>query len=264
MEALPEECLSHIVSFTSPGDACRVAAISAGFRDASDSDLTWESLLPSDYHEIMSSSVSPVEFSSKKDLFRSLSSTPILVDGGKMTFSIDKSTNKKCCMLSARELSIAWSRDHVCWSWKPLLGSRFPEVAELIMVSWLEIRGKLNTRMLSPNTTYIAFIILQLRDRAFGLDKAPFEISIEIGDYKTQKTLFLELDNKRDSKAQDKKKDEVVRARRDTWLKVEMGEFYLNNGKDQNKEVKMWFGEIKGVHLKGGLVIEGIELRPKH
>ncbi|GFP96504.1 F-box protein pp2-b15 [Phtheirospermum japonicum] len=263
MEALPEECLSHIVSLTSPGDACRAAAVSASLRDAADSDLAWENLLPSDYHEIVSRSVSPLEFSSNKDLFRRLSTTPLLVDGGKMTFSIDKSTNKKCCMLSARELAIAWSSDSLCWSWKPLLGSRFPEVIELIMVCWLEIRGKLNTRMLSPNTTYCAFIIIQLRDRAFGLDKAPFEVSVEVGDYKTQKTLYLELDGHKDFKARSEKEDEVVRGRVDTWLEVELGEFY-NNGNDQNKEVKMWFGEIKGVHLKGGLVIQGIELRPKH
>lgn len=40
------------------------------------------------------------------------------------TFSIDRQTSKKCYTLSARELSIAFSRNALYWCWKPLLGSR--------------------------------------------------------------------------------------------------------------------------------------------
>ncbi|KAK6139396.1 hypothetical protein DH2020_026860 [Rehmannia glutinosa] len=119
------------------------------FRDAADSDLAWENFLPSDYREIISRSVSPVEFSSKKELFRKLSSTPLLIDGG----------NK------ARSGRVVW------------------------------------------------------------------------------------------------RVERVLCARGDGWLEVELGEFY-NDGSE--KEVKMEFREIKGEQLKGGLVVEGIELRPKH
>lgn len=83
MEALPEECLSLVFSLTSPADACRSAAASSAFRVAADSDLVWETFLPPDYRDIISTSVSPVEFSNKKDLFRQLSSAPLLIDGGK-------------------------------------------------------------------------------------------------------------------------------------------------------------------------------------
>lgn len=77
------ECLSHVISFTSPRDACQSSLVSEIFRDAADSDLAWENFLPSDYREIISKAVSPMEFSSKKDLFRKLSSTPLLIDRGK-------------------------------------------------------------------------------------------------------------------------------------------------------------------------------------
>ncbi|KAI3445375.1 hypothetical protein Pfo_002040 [Paulownia fortunei] len=194
LEALPEDCLSHIISFTSPRDACRSSLVSGMFRGAADSDLAWEKLLPSDYREIISKSVSPVEFSSKKELFRKLSSTPLLIDGGNKTFSVDKYTNKKCYMLSARQLSITWSTNSLCWCWKPLLQSRFPEAVELIMVCWLEIRGKINTKILSPNTTYGAYLVIQLAHRAFGLGALPSEVLVEIGDYETRGTICMNRD----------------------------------------------------------------------
>lgn len=83
LEALPMECLSHVLSFTSPLDACRSSLAAGIFRIAAVSDHVWDKFLPSDYREIISCSVFPVEFSSKKELFQKLSSTPILIEGGK-------------------------------------------------------------------------------------------------------------------------------------------------------------------------------------
>lgn len=259
VEALPEECLSIVISLTSPRDACWSAAVSAAFRCAADSDVVWESFLPPDYRDIISRSDSPVEFSSKKDLFCRLSSTPLLIDGGKKTFSIDKHTNKKCYMLSARELSIAWSTNSLYWSWKPILHSRFSEAVELIMVSWLEIHGKIKIGMLSQNTTYAAYLVLQLVDRAFGLDTVASEGSIEVGNYKIKRAIDLKSEK---FKRWAGREEEIGIGRRgDGWLEVELGEFRCNGRKEE--EVNMRFKETKGVHLKGGIVVEGIELRPR-
>ena len=49
--------------------------------------------------------------------------------------------------------------------------------------------------------------------------------------------------------------------REDGWLEIEIWEFFVNGEKDE--EVRMSLMEVKGQHLKGGLVIEGIEVRPK-
>ncbi|KAL7120067.1 hypothetical protein ACP275_02G100100 [Erythranthe tilingii] len=263
IESLPEECLSHIISLTCPQDACRSSLVSCTFRDAADSDLVWDKFLPLDYSDIISNSVSPFFFSSKKDLYAKLSSTPLLIDGGQKTFILDKYTNKRCYMLSARELSITWSTNSLYWCWKHLLHSRFPEAVELVMVSWLEIQGKINTRMLSPNTTYGAYLVVQVVKRAFGLGATPLEVSIEVGDYKMRGKICMNL-----NECQMQGGYEAFRVggqrgpcpRGDGWLDIELGEFYND---ESDREVKMEFKEIKGDRLKGGLLVEGIELRPK-
>ena len=85
---LPEDCLSTILSFTSPEDAFRSSLVSATFRSAIDSDTVWERFLPPDYPEIVLSSVTPLKFSSKKELFQCLCD-PVLIDGGnKVSFVV--------------------------------------------------------------------------------------------------------------------------------------------------------------------------------
>lgn len=130
------------------------------------------------------------------------------------------------------------------------------------MVSWLELHGKIRIGMLSPNTTYGAYLVLQLAERAFGLDVMACEASIEIGNYKTKRTFYLKCEEykRRDMNVRG---DDVIRPRGDGWLEVELGEFE-SSGREGGEEVNMWFRETKGVHLKGGIVVEGIELRPKN
>ena len=53
----------------------------------------------------------------------------------------------------------------------------------------------------------------------------------------------------------------TLNEREDGWLEIELGEFFSG---EANEEVKMSLMEVKGYQLKGGLVIEGIEVRPKH
>ncbi|KAL3629581.1 hypothetical protein CASFOL_026803 [Castilleja foliolosa] len=263
VNVLPEDCLSHVISFTCPRDACCSSIVSGMFRGAADSDLTWDKFLPLDYREIISRSASPLDYASKKELFIKLCSTPLLIDGGNKTFSLDKHTSKKCYMLSARELSITWSTNSLCWCWKPYPSSRFREIAELIMVCRLEIRGKIDTMMLSPNTTYGAYLVIQITPRAFGLSVLPSEVSIEVGDYITRGNFYMNREEckRREFDTSTEGEERVPCARGDGWLEIELGEFY-NNGSE--KEVMMEFKEVKSEQLKGGLVVEGIEIRPKH
>ncbi|KAK4406705.1 F-box protein PP2-B15 [Sesamum angolense] len=117
--------------------------------------------------------------------------------------------------------------------------------------------------MLSPSTTYGAYLIIQLLDRAFGLDTVLSEVSIEVGNYRMQRPIYLKRDRcKREGLEASRRgeDEEVIRARGDGWLEVELGEFY-NNGSE--KEVKMWFRETKGVHLKGVFLFKALSLDPK-
>ncbi|KAK0598906.1 hypothetical protein LWI29_000603 [Acer saccharum] len=284
LDFLPEDCFAHILSFTSPSDACRLSLVSSMARSAADSDNVWEKFLPSDYQEILSRLVWKVVYSSKKDLFFRLC-YPHLIDGGRKSFSIEKSTSKKLYMLSARELSITWAGNPLYWSWKPLLQSRFAEVVELRTITWLEIHGKINTRMISAKTVYGAYLIVKFADRAYGLDSLPSEVSLEVGDVKVQGTVYLRCqENKkqdldrmyflnrvqalRSRVSQGREGKRVVSEREDGWFEIELGSFYNvggdYNNNNNNKEVKMCLKEVKGEHLKGGLIVEGIEIRPKH
>ncbi|OMO98637.1 Phloem protein 2-like protein [Corchorus capsularis] len=56
-------------------------------------------------------------------------------------------------------------------------------------------------------------------------------------------------------------KQGILSEREDGWMEVELGEIFSG---ENDEEVKMGLMEVKGCHLKGGLVIEGTEVRPKH
>jgi hypothetical protein len=49
--------------------------------------------------------------------------------------------------------------------------------------------------------------------------------------------------------------------RGDGWLEIELGEFFCKEGED--RELEMSVQEVKGGDWKGGLIVEGIEIRPK-
>lgn len=82
LDLLPEDCIVQVLSFTSPHDACHASLVSTMVRDAAISDLLWEKFLPSDYRQIISRLVLPINFASKKELFLKLFS-PLLIDGGR-------------------------------------------------------------------------------------------------------------------------------------------------------------------------------------
>ncbi|KAK6243003.1 hypothetical protein QUC31_009412 [Theobroma cacao] len=275
MNVLPESCVAVILSLTSPADACKSSLVSSTFQSASESDSVWERFLPSDYGEIVSKASDNLEFSSKKELYLLLCN-PVLVADGKMSFKLERSTGRISYILSARELSITWSNDPMYWVWKSIPESRFAEVAELKTVSWLEIHGKIRSKTLTPNTRYGAYLLLKITDRAFGLDLIPSEISLEVGNgAKFTNTAYLRSQDSKKQRMEDlfygnrkqmlksrviEGEDRVLSEREDGWMEIELGEFFNGEG---DKAVKMSLMEVKGHQLKGGLIVEGIELRPK-
>ncbi|KAI3775062.1 hypothetical protein L1987_49630 [Smallanthus sonchifolius] len=193
MDGLPADCIADILSRGSPRDACRSAVVTSLFRTAAESDVLWDRFLPPDQLEIISESVSPVTYKSKKELFFKLSS-PLLIDRG---------------------LKI----------WR------------------LEVEGKINTRILSPNAMYRAYLIVQVaHHRAFGLDVVPCEVSVEVGELCLRGAVILSRDvftkrslehvcggKKVKDGSRSRFKDEVSRVgceRKDGWLEIELGDFY--------------------------------------
>ncbi|KAI3952980.1 hypothetical protein MKX01_028672 [Papaver californicum] len=138
---------------------------------------------------------------------------------------LEKCSGKKCIMLGAKELAIAWGDTPRYWYWLGYPGSRFAKVAELKWVCWLEIRGKLDTRLLSPKTFYAAYL-------------AKVEVVGRTGDNSS-----------------------VCSEERRIYL-VEMGHFY-NGGDNEGGEVLMPVLETERLGAKYGIIVQGMELRPK-
>ncbi|KAK4402158.1 F-box protein PP2-B15 [Sesamum angolense] len=192
-EALPEDCLSHVISFTFSLATPAVLPLSPGV-----------------------SAAQPTPTSPGRNSCRGI------------TARLSPSRLLRWSSLPLRN----------CLASFPLLpslvmgGRRFPEAVELIMLCWLDIRGKINTRMLSPNTTYGAYLVIQLANRAFGLGALPFEVSIEVGDYKTRGRICMKRDECKSAETLHEGEEGVLHARGDGWLEVELGEFY-NNGNEK-------------------------------
>ncbi|KOM30024.1 hypothetical protein LR48_Vigan845s005200 [Vigna angularis] len=328
---LPEGCIATILSLTSPRDACRLSLVSSTFQSAAESDAVWHKFLPSDFHTLLSQYPSS-SFPSKKHLYLHLCQNPLLIDNGKKSFQLDKVYGKKCYMLSARTLFIVWGDTPRYWAWTSLPDARFSEVAELVSVCWLEIRGWINTGMLSPKTLYGAYLVFRPSPSGiYGFDYQSVEVSIRIaGGEVSKRIVYLDAergrrlryqivprrifnrarfltsveaplaehnsnnncnnnrnnnsfdfqypninnnnrnnnsfdfqypninDNNRNNNSFDL---QYPKERGDGWMEVELGDFF-NDGED-DKEVEMGACEIKSGDWKGGLVLQGIEIRPK-
>ncbi|KAL5702483.1 hypothetical protein ACHQM5_027696 [Ranunculus cassubicifolius] len=273
---LPEGCITNIISFTSPRDACASSLVSSTFKSAADSDVVWEKFLPSDYTDILSRSVSPLsfdDFPSKKQLYFRLCDDPVLIDGGKKSFNLEKRSGKKCFTVGARELVIAWGESPRYWEWQSHPDSRFSEVVELKDVCFLEILGKIETKMLSPKTTYVAYFVFKyVEGGAHGLDYPAAEGIVEFvgegGNASGHRSVYLDhhhetglshltLDEGPEVAPEE---GQLPKRRGDGWMEVEIGEFYNDQGEDG--DVKMIVQEVKGGHWKRGIIVEAFELRP--
>ncbi|XP_047159429.1 F-box protein PP2-B10-like [Vigna umbellata] len=253
-QGLPEGCIALILSRTTPVDACRFSLVSKLFNSAAGSDAVWECFLPSDYLSIISECSLP-NYPSKKALYLALADHPVIIDEGKKSFQLEKKSGKKCYMLAARALSIVWGGTEQYWNWTTDPDSRFPEVAELRDVCWLEIRGVFNTLTLSPDTQYAAYFVFKMINPS-GFRNRRVEVSV---DFNGDDTKNVCLDGSSDGTRVAGLQRPSLRS--DGWLEIEMGDFF-NVGLED--EVQMSVKEVKGGNWKSGLFVEGIEVRPKY
>ncbi|CAN7073296.1 unnamed protein product [Brassica oleracea var. botrytis] len=279
---LPEACIANIISFTSPADIFSSSAISLVFRLAGDSDFVWEKFLPSDYKSLISRSTDHQRsFSSKKEIYRCLCDS-LLIDNARKLFKINKLSGNFFYILSARDISIQSNDQASYWSWSKVSDSRFLESAELITTDRLEVNGRIQTGVLSPNTRYGAYLIVKVSKHAYGLDLVPAEVCMKSSNGRTvkNKVYLCCLDEKKQQMKRllygnreermamtvgmvgaDHEKRREPKGRDDGWMEIELGEFETREGEDD--EVNMSLTEVKGYQLKGGIVIDGIEVRPK-
>ncbi|XWS09121.1 hypothetical protein CRYUN_Cryun40dG0058800 [Craigia yunnanensis] len=247
-----------ILSLTSPRDTCRSALVSPALRSVANSDAVWKRFLPCDYKEIISGSSSPslslLLSLAKKDLYVHLSFHPIIIENGSMSFQLEKENEKKSYMLGARALSIKWADTPEYWSWISLPESRFSEVAKVKKVGRLDFKGKTKLKILSSRTNYAAYLVFKLvRDR-YGFRHTPVELRLTTEGTASGKVRSLILDPPPNA-------PQLAKERGDGWMEIEMGEFFNECGEYRTVECN-----LRVVHdnqPKRGLIIEGIELRPK-
>ncbi|URE05855.1 F-box protein [Musa troglodytarum] len=269
LDDMPCDVVSKVLAFTTPADAGRSSAVSRLFRAASSWDWMWEQFLPSDIDEILPRAVTPIEFSSKKELLFRLCD-PILIDGGNkedhrlawtlelQSFALERSTGRKCLMVSSRELWFTWGGDNRYWTFTSDYESRFAEVAQLLQVCWLDLGGEITSTMLSPKTCYAAYFIFQLKENSEGFQSPAQEASISIGAHVSETTVILEPGRRRrttDPTIQ------IPRTRDDGWMEIEMGEFPNDDCKES---VRFRFRQVTQMNWKRGLIVQGIEFRPKN
>ncbi|XP_024965393.1 putative F-box protein PP2-B12 [Cynara cardunculus var. scolymus] len=288
--SLPEGFVANALSLTSPRDVCRLSLVCSVFRSAAEWDAVWEKFLPPNYQNILAEAGEGgdgglVRSGSKKALYLRLCDHPVIIDGGNKSFFLDKWSGKKCYMLAARDLSIVWGDTPRYWRWISVPNSRFREVAELISVCWLEVHGRISTAMLSANTCYVAYLVYKSALGAYGFEYQPAEVSVGISGAENEtKTVFLDQEAwQRQSYERGlpgRRMGMFNRVRRlgslpaaatmvngpkrrqDGWLEIELGEYW--NQKGEEGEVEMSMTEVKGGNWKGGLIIQGIEIRIRH
>ncbi|XP_021839007.1 F-box protein PP2-B10-like [Spinacia oleracea] len=288
LSSLPEECISHILSLISPTDVIRSSAVSKQLLSASESDTIWVKFLPFDIDLIISESSTTLDqqqLTSKKKLFLHLCRYPLLFNNNTLSFSLDIQSGKKCYMLSASTLVIPRGDTPDCWVWKSDPKSRFPKVIEL---QWIDITGKIHTKMLSPNTTYGVYFVFKLgikypatfEHTSVKLSVLELDEGLPRNDQHhllRRKTVHKEFYLKTPVESEIFKFTEQFRRhveavqlpteRCDGWMEIELERYNVGSGGDGGGDngsmvLEICMRDVDGLNWKAGLLVQGIELRP--
>ncbi|KAK9217686.1 hypothetical protein WN943_006314 [Citrus x changshan-huyou] len=174
-------------------------------------------------HQYISASSLMIASLSKKDLYFYLCHNPILINNHTTSFSLVQETGKKCYMVGARGLSIAWGDS-------PNIGTGF----------------------LYESLAYLVFKFVKSRQ---GFDARPIEFDVYFEGSNNHKRRSALLD------PPTKVPPQLSQDRGDGWTEIEMGEFFNENGDDGTAVCKLC---ESGSVQKRGIIIQGIELRPKY
>jgi len=252
---LPESCIYAIFSLTMPRDIGRLAVVCKLFKSVCYSDDLWNKFLPEECLQLLSRADAPVP-GSKGELCARLGDS-ILIDGGTKRAWLEGSPAKLGYMLSARALTIIWGDDERYWRFVPGDGhdSRFEVLAELSLVWWLEVRGQIDCRLLSPDTNYRVVFVLKFTERGWiqhGWTR-PITFSITTPDGE-QMELEERLSERRGQN----------QGLNNGWMEVVVGEFRTRPaayGGDVSR-IEFYMKEVSCRTARGGLLVDGVRIEP--
>ncbi|XP_020112964.1 F-box protein PP2-B10-like [Ananas comosus] len=179
---------------------------------------------------------------------------------GKSIRTDGRGTGSSVVKIRPRDLTISQSETSQCWAWIRDPPSSDEEVAEMMDLCRLEIEGKSDCKDLTTGKTYAAYLIFKIAEESCGLTSPYPDARVALGDHEA-KACAVCLDP---SKGKKKHEDDVrlPRKRNDGWMEIELGEFTVNRG-EEGEKVRMSLSETKVMNWKKGLIVGGIEIRPK-
>lgn len=108
----------------------------------------------------------------------------------------------------------------------------------------------LNTRIISPGTHYSAYIVYTKTSHFNGFQTSPIQAGVGFQRHGMSKT-FIRFDSKK---------------RQDGWMEAKIGDFYNEGGLIGFNLIEVSVVDVARyphMNMKSGLIIEGIEFRPK-
>ncbi|XP_019183861.1 PREDICTED: putative late blight resistance protein homolog R1A-3 isoform X3 [Ipomoea nil] len=162
---------------------------------------------------------------------------------------------KTSVFLEARSLYIPHANNPRYWSWTRDSGHK---VAVLLGVCWLEIKGKLETRLLHKITSYSAYLIFKLKPKAQCLDTTFTSVRYikDKRSYNENRRCQVFLAKRRSYEDPGR----FPNRRHDGWMEIKLGDFYISSINEGEVEMRLW--STKNRNWKSGLIVKGIEVRP--
>ncbi|KAK1269297.1 Protein PHLOEM PROTEIN 2-LIKE A1 [Acorus gramineus] len=149
--------------------------------------------------------------------------------------------------LFARSLNIAWGGEPRYWEWirsKDAFGEAEVDVARLKSVCWFDVPGKIETSLLSPGVDYEVLFILSMNVSAHGWDNL-VTLKLECQD-KILEEQTLNLEKQINPKGK--------------WVELPVGKFRTSDS--MGDVIKFAMFECKSNMWKGGLLVQGVTIRP--
>ncbi|KAL8092769.1 uncharacterized protein LOC141688807 [Apium graveolens] len=246
-----EKFMQQVISRTSPEDAIRLSCVSKMFRSVADSDVVWNSFILPEHLPVIDPDV--YLYNSTKELFLLLTVIPVYFrqgdDDSRVSgpYVLDHWTGKRWVMTSPGKLSITYLHSDY---WNHNIG-----IPTLGHVVWLQLKEKITTFKLSPNTTYTAYLVYYLCQKfCYGLH-IPVETSVGIaGEKSTNKFVYLDP-------AIAKSECQYIKHRDNNFFEVELGDYFHNDGETRDLDITV--REVKSGKPKCGIAFDMMELRPK-
>ncbi|KAG5531138.1 hypothetical protein RHGRI_025930 [Rhododendron griersonianum] len=162
-----------------------------------------------------------------------------------LKFFVDEKVNKNCFMLFARELYVIHGDNPQYWQWiedKDTSGEEI-EVAKLLLVYWLDIKGNIQTIDLSPATLY----------------EIVFVVKLIAGHSMTSLNLIIYPQYSKALARSESLQGKPL----ESWFEILVGEFMMSREYAGNMDFGLEQHGEHGREAKNGLVVKCAIVRPK-